>query len=107
MTKFTHGNQAAVKPADLSHTSRIVLRLTPAEKAALIQAAYPKSLSTYIRSMLKIGEMQSNARLIAAAPDLLNALKFLVECSAPMTGQQEQCWIAIRRAIAKATGVSK
>jgi hypothetical protein len=55
MTKFQKGNTAAAKPADLSHTSRIVLRLTPAEKAALIQAAYPKSLSTYMRGMLKIG----------------------------------------------------
>jgi uncharacterized protein YfaA (DUF2138 family) len=45
-------------PAMLStepHTARIVLRLTPAEKAALIQAAYPKSLSSYMRGMLKIG----------------------------------------------------
>ena len=51
-------------------------------------------------------EGKANARLIAAAPDLLEALKFLVRCSAPMTGQQEQCWISIRSALAKATGVT-
>ena len=49
------------------------------------------------------GVEYANAKLISAAPELLEALQFLVECSAPMTGQQEQCWISIRAAIAKAT----
>ena len=47
---------------------------------------------------------EENARLIAAAPDMLAALNFLNQCSAPMTGQQEECWKLVRAAIAKATG---
>lgn len=45
-----------------------------------------------------------NARLIAAAPDMLAALNFLNDCCAPMTGQQEECWKLVRSAIAKANG---
>jgi len=50
------------------------------------------------------GEVEANARLIAAAPDMLAALNFLNQCSAPMTGQQEECWKLVRAAIFKATG---
>jgi hypothetical protein len=58
MTKFTKGNTAAAKPAELLQTSQIVLRVTPAEKAALIQAAYPKTLSSYMREKLNFSELQ-------------------------------------------------
>jgi hypothetical protein len=56
MTKFKTGNRAAAKPAELLQTSQIVLRVTPAEKAALIQAAYPKTLSSYMREKLNMGK---------------------------------------------------
>jgi hypothetical protein len=49
-------------------------------------------------------ESAENARLIAAAPDMLAALDFLNQCSTPMTGQQEECWILVRAALAKARG---
>lgn len=49
-------------------------------------------------------EWEGNLRLISAAPELLNALQYIVGCSAPMTPQQEQCWPVLRAAIAKATG---
>ena len=55
-TKFQKGNTAAAKPAELLQTARVVLAVTPSEKAALIQAAYPNTLSDYMRKMLKMGD---------------------------------------------------
>lgn len=40
----------------------------------------------------------------SADPDLLDALRFITTCSHPLSPQQEECWIAMRRAIARATG---
>jgi hypothetical protein len=50
------------------------------------------------------GDEEADARLIAAAPDLLAALEFLDGCSAPMTSQQDECWKLVRSALAKARG---
>ena len=52
MTKFKTGNKAAEKPLDQHQTARVVLAVTPAEKAALVQAAYPRTLSEYLREKL-------------------------------------------------------
>lgn len=56
------------------------------------------------RRRIAVCETKEDARLIAAAPDLLLAAQFIVDCSNPMSPQQEECWIALRAAIAKATG---
>ena len=45
-------------------------------------------------------------QLIEAAPDMLATLKYLMAATVPMTSQQEECWISVRAAIAKATGSS-
>jgi hypothetical protein len=50
--KFQSGNTAASKPPELLQTAKIVLAVTPAEKAKWIQAAYPDTLSAYIRAAL-------------------------------------------------------
>ena len=52
MTKFTKGNTAASKPLDQHQTARVVLAVTPAEKVALVQAAYPRKLSDYLRGLI-------------------------------------------------------
>ena len=46
-------------------------------------------------------EMLANARLIAAAPELLDALRLVLAHDWPLTGAE---WTAIRAAIAKAEG---
>ena len=47
-----------------------------------------------------------NARLIAAAPDLLEALQRLVNCYSVSSSREsrDSCWNQARAAIAKATG---
>jgi hypothetical protein len=50
--KFKSGNQAAAKPPELLQTARVVLQLTPAEKAALVQAAYPQKISDFLRGAI-------------------------------------------------------
>lgn len=45
-----------------------------------------------------------NARLIAAAPELLEALKYIVGTTFPMSGKQDQCWVVMQAVIFKATG---
>ena len=46
----------------------------------------------------------ANARLIAAAPDLLEALQELANCGAEAWGEDRPCVHIARAAIAKATG---
>ena len=62
------------------------------------------------------GESEANARLIAAAPDLLEALKALVDISKPMREEwlndpsfleARRCYENAQAAIAKAEGDSK
>jgi hypothetical protein len=53
MTKFQKGNTAAAKPAELLQTAKITWAVTQAEKAWLIQAAYPKSVASYLRRLVK------------------------------------------------------
>ena len=48
------------------------------------------------------GEDKANARLIAAAPDMLNALKYIKRCK--LYGPADQAWELIDAAIAKADG---
>ena len=48
-------------------------------------------------------EAQANARLIAAAPELLDALRLVLAHDGALTGAD---WTAIRAAIAKAEGVA-
>lgn len=50
------------------------------------------------------GDPEADACLIAAAPELLAAAKFIVQSSSPISTQQEQCWLVLRAAIAKAEG---
>lgn len=45
--------------------------------------------------------------LLAAAPDLFAAVRFLLSASAPMTPQQAECWSALQAAFAKATAESE
>lgn len=73
------------------------LPYTPVAAKTLLAKVYSEAFGDYEQS-------EANARLIAAAPDLLNALQYIVGCSAPMTRQQEECWPVMRAAIAKATG---
>lgn len=40
--------------------------------------------------------------LRAVNAELLEAMKYIVDCSAPMTQQQEECWKSMRAAIASA-----
>lgn len=47
------------------------------------------------------------ARLIAAAPELLDALKDLANCGAEAWGEDRPCVVYARAAIAKATGGAK
>ena len=50
------------------------------------------------------GEQEANARLIAAAPELLDALIELADCGAEAWGEDRPCVRIARDAIAKATG---
>ena len=49
-------------------------------------------------------QQEANARLIAAAPDLLEALIELADCGAEAWGEDRPCVKWARAAIAKATG---
>jgi hypothetical protein len=49
MTKFKTGNTAATKPADQKQTAMITWAVTQAEKAQLMQAAYPNTVASYLR----------------------------------------------------------
>ena len=53
MTKFKNGNAAAAKPPDQHQTAKVVVALTPAEKAEWIQLAYPKSISHMVREAVQ------------------------------------------------------
>jgi hypothetical protein len=57
--KFQSGNQAAAKLPELLQTARVVLQLTPAEKAVLVQAAYPQKISDFLRDAIdeKLGKL--------------------------------------------------
>lgn len=52
-------------------------------------------------------EQIANARLIAAAPDLLEALIELADCGAEAWGEDRPCVKWARAAIARATGESE
>ena len=54
--------------------------------------------------MMRDGEGRENARLIAAAPDLLEALIELADCGAEAWGEDRPCVKWARAAIARATG---
>ena len=49
-------------------------------------------------------QTNANARLIAAAPEMYEALRALVEASAPMTPQQDLIWPRLVAALKKARG---
>lgn len=49
--------------------------------------------------------LQGTAQLLAAAPELFEAVRFLIEASAPMTEQQKECWGPLRAAYNKVLGV--
>ena len=54
--------------------------------------------------MMRDGEGRENARLIAAAPDLLEALIELAACGAEAWGEDRPCVKWAHAAIARATG---
>ena len=54
--------------------------------------------------MMRDGEGRANARLIASAPDLLEALIELADCGAEAWGEDRPCVKWARVVIAKATG---
>ena len=54
--------------------------------------------------MMRDGEGRANARLIASAPDLLEALIELADCGAEAWGEDRPCVKWGRAAIARATG---
>ena len=54
--------------------------------------------------MMRDGEGRANARLMAAGPDLLEALIELADCGAEAWGEDRPCVKWARAAIAKATG---
>ena len=49
-------------------------------------------------------QQEANARLIAAAPELLEALQEVADCGAEAWGEDRPCVRIARAAIAKATG---
>lgn len=53
---------------------------------------------------LRKKENEANARLIAAAPELLEALQEIADCGAEAWGEDRPCVRIARDAIAKATG---
>ena len=52
----------------------------------------------------KYRETRHNARLIAAAPDLLEALRWIASCECEDDGDNDYIYSKAREAIAKATG---
>lgn len=50
---------------------------------------------------------ESNARIITAAPELVEAIEYLILATKPMSEQQKECWKSLEAAIAKARGISQ
>ena len=75
-------------------------RLDAEAQAARVEA---DRVATEARAAIELANAKE-LQLRDAAPALLAALQFLVGASAPMTPQQEECWISIRAAINQATG---
>ena len=63
---------------------------------------YVDVCGVYLRTVR--GRTNANARLIAAAPELLEALIELADCGAEAWGEDRPCVRIARDAIAKATG---
>lgn len=94
-TKHTPGPWNAV---ELSYnSSAYYIYGSGKDKRSLAVAHIPRST---------IQPMEANARLIAAAPDLLAALKLLLVCVDDEGRQREEPFVSVRAAIAKATGAN-
>ena len=62
---------------------------------------WPTDASGHVAHITQSSRDESNARLIAAAPELLDALRLVLAHDGALTGAD---WTAIRAAIAKAEG---
>lgn len=78
--------------------------LTAREYAA-IHLRVPSSGTPWLDEM--VHRSLSPAPLPPICTQMGNALRFLVTCSAPMTPQQEECWPALRAALAAWEGYPK
>lgn len=91
----------------MTHTPGIWWAEPHTKTETLVMAAVDggQEVVARVQSTGYAGEMDANARLIAAAPDLLEALKRLTrDMETPRTRKATEAWDAARAAIAKAEG---
>ena len=83
-------------PIEMNHG----LPYTPVAANTLLAKVYSEAFGDYEQS-------EANARLVAAAPDLLAALRAMVSAqhSGPISDEMLAAWKQGKSAIAKATGV--
>ena len=84
-----------------STSSRVTFRIGGNIQAAI--SSEQGIATTNAPALMSVEEAEANARLIAAAPELLAALQTLVNSLCPYDTDPE-CWANAMAAIAKATG---
>jgi hypothetical protein len=77
MSKHTPGEWEFVENENPHETHPYIIRMPSVRKTSLGADKYGVILGGYDQTM--IGEVKANARLIAAAPTLLEALKIMVQ----------------------------
>lgn len=103
--KFTPGPWAAVFEPEWNQWS--IRSANPADLAeAPVYYELASSIGGHVRgeNFDDYSEVEANARLVAAAPDLLEALEMLLEETDPMKLNAGEPWCRVRTVIAKARG---
>jgi hypothetical protein len=90
---WRHTDAQSHSPADIQYEPAVIWQCITPVAVAHYGGAYPTET-----------QANANARLIAAAPDLLEALQALIATRVPGAGSKSPEWIAACAAIAKATG---